>query len=183
MSDPGEFPRGLTTPEPPDTESEPPSFGQRMQALKRARGLPPQVGGGRKPLAEKYKRQIAAVERTFADALPQLAQQYVAELQPADPERCPQHHLVLRCPAKGCEHESERTAFEFRAVQYAFDRLLGRPTTHVEASVQARFVEELTVTLVSIFEGVNAYDSATIRRQAFAEACRNLITTFGSGAG
>lgn len=77
------------------------NFGVRMYQLRVERGLP--IGGpGRTPRAAKYGRQIAAVERTFADALPAVAEAYVDALAAPAPERCPDHGVVLRCPEVGC---------------------------------------------------------------------------------
>jgi hypothetical protein len=177
MSDADEFSRDLITAESPEPES----FGQRMVRLKREHGLPQSQRAGRKPIAEKYRKQIAAVERTFADALPELAQQYVDELRVADPETCGVHRRRLVCPVKGCEQQSERTRFDHKAASYCIDRLLGRPTTHVEANVSLRLVEELVVTFTTIFAGVNDYDDAAARRQAFAEQCLALSRRWGGG--
>jgi hypothetical protein len=186
----------ITEPEPPDprpqsglgsahglADAELLSFGQKMVALKKARGIPQSVGAGRKPIAERYKRQISAAERTFAGALEELATEYVAELRPHDPERCPVHRHILCCPDPGCEEQSQRTAFNFKAASYVFDRIQGKPTTRVEASIQATFVEQLTLTLVTIFTEVNTFADADVRRQAFADACRGLIAAWGGGGG
>jgi hypothetical protein len=165
------FSRDLISPESP----EPASFGSRMAQYKRERGLPLSVNTGRKPIAEKYRKQVTAVEKTFADRLPVLAQEYVDELRPRDPEQCPVHHRTLRCPVQTCEHRSERTAFDHKAAAYALDRILGRTTVRVEATVTARFVEQLTLTLVSIFEECNEHTDPAARRAAFIDRCRALI--------
>jgi hypothetical protein len=163
--------------------AEPLSFGQRMVRLKRERGLPQSQHAGRRPLAEKYRKQIAAVERTFADSLPQLAQQYVDELRPHAPEQCARHHVVLRCPVKGCEQQSERTSFDHRAAGYVIDRLLGKPSQRLEQTVAVRLVAELTETFAAIFSEVNQHGDPRVRQQAFAAECRRLSAGWGSGAG
>jgi hypothetical protein len=165
------------------SQDAPESFGNRMLRLKQQHGFPLSVNAGRRPIAERYKRQIGAAEKTFAGSLPELATEYVAELRPHDPERCPVHRHILCCPEPSCAEQSQRTAFNFKAASYVFDRIQGKPTTHVEATVTARFVEQLTVTLVNIFENVNGHDNATERRQAFAEQCRDLIAAWSGGGG
>jgi hypothetical protein len=154
-----------------------------MAQWKRDNGLPLSVHTGRKPLAERYRRQVQAVEKVFADALPALAQEYLDELHPRQPEECRQHHVTLCCPVKGCEQQSERTAFDHKAAAYALDRILGRPTARLEQSIAIRLVEELTATFAGIFHEVNDYDSAAERRARFAERCRSLGAQSGGPGG
>lgn len=144
------------------------NFGDRMTAIKRERGIP--LGGpGRRTIAEKYKRQIASVEKTFADALPELAREYVSELHVHAPERCTVHGGVLRCAEPDCSVQSARTAFDHRAAGYALDRLLGKPTTRSEGTLRVEFVEQLTEAFSVVFLEVNALPDADARRVAFAE--------------
>jgi hypothetical protein len=78
------------------------NFGERMTRLKRERGIP-LAGPGRKPIAEKYQHQIAAVEQTFADALSTLASEYIDPLRVHSPD-LPRaaHHVAL--PDGGLHH-------------------------------------------------------------------------------
>jgi hypothetical protein len=151
------------------------NFGRRMMRLKAERGLPHNSGAGRKPLSEKYRKQVQAVEQVFANALPELARTYLDELQPHDPERCPTHHRVLVCPVAHCGEQSQRTAFDFKAAAYALDRILGKPSIRVEATVTARFVEQLTLTLTAVFEECNEHTDPAARRAAFINGCRALV--------
>jgi len=145
----------------------PENFGERMIALRRERGQP--LGGpGRTPRAAQYGKQIAAVERTFAGALPALAAAYVAELQATDPERCPDHKSVLRCKEPGCGRVSERVAFDHKAAAYVFDRLLGRPLTRSENTLAVKFVQELTTMFAGIFAEANDLDTPAERAERFA---------------
>jgi|SRR5215207_868811 len=114
------------------------NFGQRMHRLKVERNGRDPGGPGRRSIAETYRRQIGAVERTFADALPALAQTYVDELWTKEPETCPDHRRVLACPVQGCGYHSDRTEFDHKAAAYAFDRLLGRPTSRSENALYGR---------------------------------------------
>jgi len=143
------------------------NFGERMHRLRVERGQP--IGGpGRTPRGVKYARQFAAVERTFAEALPAVAAAYVEELQSAAPERCPEHKGLLRCAEAGCGRVSERVAFDHKAASYVFDRLLGRPLTRSENTLAVRFVQELTGMFAGIFEEVNALDTPAARAERFA---------------
>ena len=143
------------------------NFGERMTQLKRDRGIA--LGGpGRTPRDEKYARQFAAVEQTFAAALPAVAKTYVAELSRPAPERCPEHGVVLRCSERGCEQESERAAFDHKAAQYVLDRLLGKPLTRSENAVSVRFVTEITHVFAETFLAVNELADPDERRAAFS---------------
>ena len=145
----------------------PESFGARMIALRRERGQP--LGGpGRTPRAAQYARQRAAVEQTFAGALPALAAAYVAELQATDPERCAEHKAILRCPEPGCGRVSERVAFDHKAASYIFDRVMGKPLTRSENTLSVRLVQELTTMFAGIFAEANDLDTPAERAERFA---------------
>src|SRR3712207_7480293 len=102
-----------------------------MARLKEERGEP-RGGPGRMPIAEKYRRQLSAVERTFADALPSLAQDYVDELRVKDPETCPEHRRALCWPQQPWATPRWRPAFYHKAAAYAFCRGLGQPRRRSE---------------------------------------------------
>jgi hypothetical protein len=157
------------------------NFGQRMVRLKRERGLPQSENAGRKPIAEKYRAQVEAVERTFAGALPALTETYIAELWTKEPETCPTHHKLLRCPAKGCATVSRRTEFDHKAAAYAFDRILGRPTSRSENSLTVRFLSEITASIVAIFADVNELEDARARREEFARRLRLVGDAYQAG--
>jgi hypothetical protein len=163
--------------------SEGENFGQRMHRLKVERNGRDPGGPGRRSIAETYRQQIGAVERTFADAQPALAQTYVDELWTKEPETCPDHHKPLCCPAEGCTYRSQRTAFDHRAAAYAFDRLLGRPTSRSENALTVRFVNEVATTFIAIFAEVNEIADAGARREEFARRLRVVGDAYQAGGG
>src|SRR5579871_1057662 len=122
------------------------NFGQRMAQRRREAGT---KNPGRKPIAEKFKRQIDGTLKVFGDNLPGLAEQYVDEVRVRDPKRCPEHDKVLRCPE--CDHLSQRKTFDHHAAQYVFDRIMGRPTTRSENTVTLSFVQQYTTAIVAVF--------------------------------
>ena len=156
------------------------NFGERMRDLRRERGV---TNPGRPRIADKYRRQLEAVEKVFADALPELARQYVTELQVQAPETCPAHHRVLRCPEPECSHQSQRTAFNHKAASYALDRLMGRPTTRSENALTVRFIREMTEQFSSIFLQVNALSDPDERRAVFAARLMQLAEAYDPNAG
>jgi hypothetical protein len=147
------------------------NFGERMAVIRRARG----ITGGRRPIAEKFRTQIAATEQAFARDMPGEAKRYIAELAPQEPEACSVHHRRLACPVKACPVESERIPYNHRAAQYVFDRIMGKPTNRTEQSVTVTFVEHLTSVLLVAFGEVNAIADPDARRAAFAAKCRALL--------
>ena len=108
---------------------------------------------------------------------------YVDELRVKDAETCPAHSRVLRCPEQGCGHASQRTAFDHKAAAYAFDRLLGRPTTRSENALTVRFIQEITDTLVAVFNDVNGIGDPDERRTAFAERLIEVGRAYEAGSG
>lgn len=156
------------------------NFGQRMTRLKREGGL---NMGGRHKIADKYKRQIAVTEKVFATAAPAIAQEYIDELSPADPERCPLHGGVLACTDRSCFYESQRTTFNHKAAAYALDRIMGKPTTRSENVITVRLVQQLTAEFAVIFMKVNELDDPLTRRTAFADECERLALVWSGNAG
>ena len=157
------------------------NFGERMARLKAERGTGTRPGPGRRPIAQKYRPQVQAVERTFAEALPAEAQRYVDELAPKEPERCPDHGRILGCPVKGCQVVSQRVAYNHRAAAYAFDRILGRPTTRAENVLTLRLLEELTAAFTHAFVETNTIADPLARRDAFAGKLRVIGAEFTNG--
>ena len=104
------------------------NFGEKKRQFKLERGQGP-GGPGPPPLARKYAKHVAAAEKVFATAMPVEAARYVEELATKEPEECPAHGRVLRCPAPGCGTVSQRTSYDHRAAAYLFDRIMGRPTS------------------------------------------------------
>ena len=158
------------------------NFGARMNRLRRERGIP--LGGpGRKPIAEKYRKQIAAVERVFAGALPDLARTYVGELQVKAPETCPEHRRVLRCPAEGCGYPSQRTMFDHKACSYVIDRLLGRPVARSENNLTITLVRQVTEAFTESFIAVNDITDPAERQAAFARRLSAIAVQYDAHAG
>ena len=143
-----------------------PNFGAKMAALRRERGV---KNPGRPAIRQKYDRQVASLERRFADALPELADEYLAELRTRAPEMCVEHRLILRCPVRDCDRQSERAALDFRAVQYVVDRIMGRPTSRSEGTLQVSFVQQMTAAFVDAFTATNDLTDPHARREAFAK--------------
>ena len=149
------------------TIDEPLNFGQRMMQLRKERGQP--LGGpGRRPIRERYKRQIDAVERTFADALPHVAREYLDELRVQEPEVCPEHRRVLQCPEPSCRVKSQRTRFDHRAGQYVIDRLLGKPVFRSQNALQVNFVKETAQWFAEAFNAANDLATAYDRAEFFS---------------
>ena len=157
------------------------NFGQRMVRLKAERGTGTRPGPGREPIAQKYRPQVQAVERTFAEALPAEAQRYVDELAPKEPERCPDHGRILGCPVKGCETISQRVAYNHRAAAYAFDRILGRPTTRSENTLTLRLVQELVTAFTGAFHEANQISDPHARRETFARRLAVIGAEYSNG--
>ena len=158
------------------------NFGQRMVRLKQERGLSI-AGPGRPARGKKYAKAITAVEQTFASALPQVAQTYLDELQAKQPEQCPDHRRVLRCPEKGCEYRSQRTSFDHRAAGYVFDRLMGRPVSRSENSIQVSFVRQVTESFAEAFLSINHLADPEERRAAFADRLAALAAAYDPNGG
>jgi hypothetical protein len=154
-------------------EDSPENFGDRMTRLKRERGIP--LGGpGRKPIAERYQNQIAAVEQAFADALPTLAGEYTDALRVHDPETCPEHRTVLRCPAVACTTHSRRTQFNHKAAAYVFDRLLGKPGPRPENTVKVSFIEEISTVVFEAFQDANGLPTPQERERRMGQLLTQL---------
>jgi hypothetical protein len=144
-----------------------------MTRLKRERGIP--LGGpGRKPIAEKYQHQIAAVEQTFADALPALAGEYTDALRVHDPETCAEHRTVLRCPTQGCTTQSRRTQFNHKAAAYVFDRLLGKPGPRPENRIKVSFIEEISTVVFDAFQDANVLPTPAERERRMGQLLTQL---------
>lgn len=156
------------------------NFGQRMTQYKRENGLPHTRNSGRKPIAEKYRPQIAAVERAFAENAPSLANAYVDEVKARDPEECPDHHAVLTCPE--CGHPSQRKFFDHRSAQYVFDRIMGKPTTRSENAITVTVVQQLVLAVAAAFGEVNGITDPAARQVAFAERCAQLGVLYAGAA-
>jgi hypothetical protein len=155
-----------------------PNFGERMHQLRLERG--DAIGGpGRKPIAEKYKKQIRQVEQAIAGALPELTETYIAELQVKEPERCPSHHRVLGCPVGGCDYQSQRRSFDHRGAAYLMDRMMGRPTTRSENSLTVKFVQSMTTIFVSAFAEANRLPDEHERQERFAELIAEISAAHG----
>ena len=153
-----------------------PNFGAKMAALRRERGV---KNPGRPAIRQKYDRQVASLERRFADALPELADEYLAELRTRMPEMCAEHRRILRCPVHGCERQSERTAFDFRAVQYVVDRIMGRPVSRSEGALQVSFVQQMTAAFVDAFTATNDIPDPHERREQFAQRLMLVGSAYG----
>jgi hypothetical protein len=111
------------------------------------------------------------------------AERYIDELAPKEPERCPHHHRVLACPARDCEVESQRTAYDHAAARYLFDRVMGRPTSRSENSIAVTFVRQVTEAFAQTFLEVNAISDPEERRAAFADRLAQLATRYDAGRG
>ena len=159
------------------------NFGERMARLKAERGTGTAPGPGRPKIAEKYRKQVDAVEKTFAAELPALAQEYLDELHPKDPERCPTHHRVLACPATDCNVRSQRTAYNHKAAAYALDRIMGRPTTRSENTVTVRLVQELATAFTTAFLETNDLPTALERRARFAARLGEIANAYSGSGG
>jgi hypothetical protein len=153
-----------------------PDFGERMKALRQARG---EKSIGRPRIAAKYAGQVGATERTFARALPDEAQRYVDELAPKEPEVCPTHGQIICCPEEGCRYESQRTHYDHRAASYIFDRIMGKPTTRSENVITVQLVTQLTHAFLLAFGDVNAIADPGARSTAFAEKLAQLGAQYG----
>lgn len=150
-----------------------------MARIKRARGESP-AGPGRPRIVDKHGRYVNAAERAFAVALPAEAERYLAELLVKEPEQCPGHGLVLRCPE--CGHRSERTKYDHRAASYVFDRIMGKPTTRSENVITVRLVQELTAAFVTAFIESNAINDPLARHAAFTGRCAEIGVQYGGPA-
>lgn len=157
-----------------------PSFGERMAKLRAEGKIGAPTNAGRKPIAEKYRTQIAATEKAFARSMPREAQRFIDELAPREPEQCPTHHKTLCCP--DCDYASHRRNYNHTAAQYVFDRVMGRPTSRSENSITIKLVEQLTISVVEIFSEVNAIDDPSLRQSTFAERLIELSAAYGGGA-
>ena len=142
-----------------------PNFGAKMAALRRERGV---KNPGRPAIRQKYDRQVASLERRFADALPELADEYIAEWRTRTPEMCAEHRRILRCPVRDCDRQSERTTFDHKAAQYMIDRVMGRPTSRSEGTLQVAFVQQVTSVFIEAFRDVNSIVDERERQEAFA---------------
>ncbi|MGD9889711.1 MAG: hypothetical protein AB7R89_25690 [Dehalococcoidia bacterium] len=159
----------------------PETFGQRMARLKRERGQN-SGGPGRPRIADKHGRYVNQAEAVFARQMPAEAERYIAELDPKEPEVCEIHGRILACPVERCQTISQRTAYDFKAAAYLFDRIMGKPTARTENTVTVKLVNELTTAFVAAFIEVNHLDDADTRQAAFAERLRELGTGFGGAA-
>lgn len=113
------------------------------------------AGAGRPRKAEQYAPEIAAAERRIADKLPGLVDDLLKlahggfweeeeERQPsaivtvgsgefempAFPDKRPDELVLVK-------RKRRRVAPDRAALTYLIDRILGKPTTHVEAEVEA----------------------------------------------
>ncbi len=163
------------------TGQPPESFGERMKRLKQERGESG-AGPGRKRIRDKHGRLADETLRIFGEAMPEVAQTYLDELNPKEPERCAIHGQVLRCPVDDCTVESERTEYNHKAAAYVFDRVMGKPTTRSENVVTVRLVQELVAEFIGIFRVVNELPDADSRQAAYAQRCLELGAKFGGAA-
>ncbi len=148
-----------------------PDFGQRMKALRAERPW----RSGERPVAQRHRKVIKAVEDRIAEGLTDVFDAYIKELFAQDPETCPTHKTVLKCV---CGHESQRTTFHHGAAQYLLDRLAGRPTSRSENTITIKLASAMIESFAEAFDAVNDIADPAERKAAMADRFEILTAEY-----
>ncbi len=148
---------------------------------------------GRPSTRDRNIEVLAQGEHQILDRYEEMVEAALELALGRKPEKCPFHHMVLRCPHTHteirvasvdglalledleeqtievpCKHESQARAGDAGMLRYMMDRVAGRAPVAGERQVKLEFVRRVANHIAVLFQEVNVIEDHEERAHAFA---------------